>query len=116
MHFAQKFLSFTAALKTISNNSHLRVRKAEATGACRYALPFCSQGWLILDQEGQGFDLDSISLKTPQRKRKGTEGEASKKEKKTNQVRGQKEKHVKSTLIFRAACKPLTSSSCVLSL
>ncbi len=58
----------------------------------RYALPFCSQGWLILDQEGQGFDLDSNSTEEKERDR----GRGRKqKEKKTNQVRGQKEKHVK---------------------
>lgn len=83
IHFCTELILFTAALKkTLSNKVHVRVRKAEATGACSYALPFCSQGWFILDQEGQGFDLDSISLKTPQRKRKGTKGEVASKKRK----------------------------------
>jgi len=65
------------ALKTLSN-----VRKVGSNGACSYALPFCSQGWFILDQEGQGFDPDSISLKTPQREGKGTKREAASKKRK----------------------------------
>lgn len=39
IHFCTELISFTAALKTLSNKVHLRARKAEATGACSYALP-----------------------------------------------------------------------------